>query len=154
MSTANNRYRVGSQAFAAEDAPLLEQGHYQALQLENTLSDDYGIDLANTPAATSELLRTQQTAQYAGFYVTRQYPQLDEVKHGMVLKEFRTLLDYGQLPRIALQAAYETLEDRPTEAVWFTHGIRIAGLCALLGVYQDRRLIPKFCEIRELPITQ
>lgn len=144
LSEANNRDNIGSLAFAAEDAPLMEQGHNQAIQLRDVLLGTYHTVPEVTPAATSELLRTKQTAKDAGFCITQAYAQLDEVKHGMDLGELRTMLDYGQLPRIALEAAAQTLQERPAEAVWFTHGLRIAGLCALLGVYQDQRLIPPF----------
>lgn len=152
LSQANNRDNVGNLAFAAETAPLMDQGLEQARKVGEALCKQWGLTPAETPVATSELLRTHQTAEAAGFTITKPYPQLDEVKHGMNLFELRTMLDYGQLPGVALQAAYETLQERPTETVWFTHGLRIAGLCALLGVYQDERLIPRFCEIRELPI--
>lgn len=153
LSEANDRNRVGGLAFDAEQASLMPDGLDKARQLQITLESSYGIDPSSVPAATSKLLRAHQTAQEAGFTTTNQYSQLDEVKHGMNLAELRTMLDYGQLPQIALQEAQATLEDRPNELVWFTHGLRIAGLCALLGVYQDERLIPRFCEIRELPIV-
>ena len=153
LSEANNRNNVGNLAFASETAPLMELGRQQARALRPMLNDEYSINPSATPAATSELLRTQQTAQEAGFLTLKAYSCLDEVKHGMELTSLRAILDEGMLPSIALQSAEAVLNNPPPEeSIWFTHGLLIAGLCAALGVHQDRRLIPRFCEARELPI--
>lgn len=129
-------------------------GHEQARAMGRLLLDHYGIDSSLTPVAVSRLARTRQTARSAGFVAITPYGQLNEVKHGMELAELRTMLDAGKLPEIALREAEATLKNPPQQSVWITHGLRIAALCAVLDVYQNERLIPRFCEIRELPIDR
>ena len=152
LSHANNRDNIGTLAFASEQARLMCDGYHQARAMGKLLIDTYDIDVAHTPVAASRLLRTQQTAVAAGFLELYCYPQLDEVKHGMDLLELRTTLDSGKLPPAAIAAAEQTLANPPRQDIWITHGLRIAALCAVLGVHQNERLIPRFCEVRELPI--
>ena len=154
LSEANNRRNIGTLAFASEQAPLMPAGHEQARAMGRLLMDHYSIDSQLTPVAVSRLARTQQTASSAGFLDITPYTQLDEVKHGIELAELRAMLDAGKLPEIALREAEATLNNPPQQAIWITHGLRIAALCAVLGVHQNERLIPQFCEIRELPITR
>lgn len=153
ISQANNRENIGTPAFGHRDAVLMDAGREQARAIPAELKSRYGIMANSMAVATSTLRRTIETATEAGFGNTTAYAVLDEVEHdGMTKAELRQMLDAGILPRAALQAAELTLASPPTERIWFSHGLRIAGLCALLGVYQDERLIPRFCEIRELPI--
>jgi len=153
FSTANNRDNIGRLAFAAKDAPLEEDGIKQAKKRAATLSRDYGIDPKTTPAAVSYLLRTKQTAQVMGFRPITPYESLNEVEHGMELLALRALLDKGRLPETALRAAEAVLHKRPTQKVWVAHGLIIAGLCEVLGISGEfDRLIPRFCEVRALPI--
>ncbi len=86
-----------------------------------------------------------------------QYPQLNEVVHGYELTYLGQTLDAGQLPPAALATAEFLLANRPPEGIWITHGLVIAGLYEVLGLAPKRRLsrkelIPRFCEIRVLPI--
>ncbi len=154
LSQANNHHNIGTLAFASEQAPLMPAGHEQARAMGQLLMDHYGIDSQLTPVAVSRLARTQQTASSAGFLDIMTYGQLDEVKHGMELAELRAMLDAGKLPEIALREAEATLKNPPQQDIWITHGLRIAALCTVLNTYQNERLIPRFCEIRELPITR
>lgn len=153
LSEANNRNNIGTLAFAAKDAPLMGLGRDQARDRAKTLFADYGIDAKITPAATSELLRTQETAREMGFQVLRPYALLNEVEHGIEGSELRAMLDDGILPDAALRSAEAILEQPPDETVWVAHGLVIAGLSQALGVRDKfERLVPQFCEVRELPI--
>jgi hypothetical protein len=155
LSEANNRDNVGTLAFAAKDAPLMETGKEQARERAAGLARDYGVDPRITPVAVSHLLRTQETAQVMGFQPDRitPYELLNEVEHGMEGVALRAMLNDGQLPQTALYAAEAILRQPPSESVWITHGLIIAGLSHVLGVsHQFERLIPRFCEVRELPV--
>jgi len=152
LSEANNRANLGTLAFASGEAPLMQLGIEQAWELNQRLRTEYDIDVGNTQVATSQLKRTQETAWEAGFHHLATYPVLNEVDHGMELPKLRTALHFKELPEAALKAAETILENPPTESIWITHGLVIAGLCQILGASQDARFIPRFCEIRELPI--
>jgi hypothetical protein len=152
LSEANNRDNIGTLAFASKDAPLMELGREQARNLNIVLSIEYGIDVIDTPVATSELRRAQETAERAGFRKMLIYPALNEVAHGIALQGLREMLDQKQLPGVALEAARVILEEPPAQRIWVTHGLIIAGLCQMLDVAREARFIPRFCEIRELPI--
>ena len=131
----------------------MDLGKEQARDRGMILSSEFGIDAANTPVATSELLRTQETAREMGFLAVRPYGLLNEVEHDMEGPALRTMLDDGELPAAALRTAEAILAQPPQEGVWVTHGLVIAGLSHVLGVSdQFERLIPRFCEVRELPI--
>lgn len=153
LSAANDRNNIGTLAFAHEQAPLIDLGKEQAQIMGELLVKSYGINPISEPVATSEMRRTEQTAEEAGFKSITRYSLLDEVRHGMDLLEMRAMLDQGKLPPIAIRMAEETLNDPPEERVWISHGLRIAGICAVLGVHQDKRLIPRFCEIREIDLS-
>lgn len=152
LSEANNRDNIGTLAFAAEAAPLMEVGRQQASEAGKILRIQYGVNLNETAVATSELLRTKETAQHIGFTVMNAYSLLDEVRHDVALPKLRTMLDEGVLPDSVLRAAEDTLSNPPEESIWVSHGLRIAGICALLGTYREERLIPRFCEIREIEL--
>jgi hypothetical protein len=150
LSEANNRDNIGTPAFANPAAPLMDTGKQQAIQLGSELMDRYGIDFSE-PIAVSEFRRTSETATLAGFYALNSYALLNEVAHGLDLAELRQSLDDGQLPPAALSQAETILAHPPEERIWVTHALVIAGLCAVMGLHQDKRLIPRFCEVRSLP---
>lgn len=150
LSEANNHENIGTLAFGAADAPLMEKGREQARAVGTVLLDDYAIR-PDEPVAVSTYLRTQQTATEAGFTRQTQYEQLREVDHGMDLADLRAMLDANRIPDTAVAHAESLLGAMPPERVWFTHGLVIAGLCKVLDVYTDR-LKPRFGEVRELPL--
>ena len=152
LSEANNRNNVGTLAFASKEAPLMSEGREQARCLREVLRAEHAITTIEANVATSELLRTQQTAEEAGFRDISIYPVLNEVAHGIVLPGLRDMLDQKLLPPVALEAAQAILENPPAESIWITHGLVIASLCHVLGVSTGERFIPRFCEVRELPI--
>jgi broad specificity phosphatase PhoE len=155
LSEANNRDNVGTLAFAAEGAPLMDKGEDQAREGAMKLRDMYGVTPATTSVAVSHLLRTRQTALVMGFPEERitAYRLLDEVAHGMEGITLRAMLDGGELPPAAFKAAEALLAQPPAERVWVTHGLVIAALSNVLGVSgRYERLIPRFCEVRELPL--
>lgn len=155
LSEANNRDNVGTMAFAAHDAPLMEPGKEQSRERAARLPLDYGIHIEAEPVAVSTMLRTWQTAECMGFTTENIscYELLDEVTHGMEGAALRALLDSGGLPDAAIEAAHTILNSPPEERVWVTHGLVIASLCSVLGVSdQFERLIPRFCEARLLHI--
>jgi len=156
LSEANNRANVGTPAFASAEAPLMDGGRIIAGVLGITLHENYHIDTSEAFAATSTMLRTPETAMCAGFDPSHlvAYPILDEVPKMREFAELRAMLDAGIVPPEAIEAAYRVLENPPQEEIWFTHGLVIAGLCKVLGVYQDARTVPKFCEVRELVIPR
>lgn len=152
LSEANNRNNIGTMAFASADAHLMPEGQKQARHLGDELLMHHGINPPTTRIAISELRRTAETAERAGFRDLQQYSELNEVVHGLEPTVLRKILDDGELPSIALERARVILENRPKESIWLTHGMVIAALCRLMGVYKDARLIPRFCEIRTLPL--
>jgi hypothetical protein len=153
LSQANNRENIGTPAFGHRDAALMDAGREQARAIPAELSARYGIAPDGMAVATSTLYRTKETAREAGFAETTEYAVLDEIEQDAITRpELRRMLDAGRLPQVALDAAELTLASPPPERIWFSHGLRIAGLCAILGVYQGERPIPRFCEIRELPL--
>lgn len=154
LSQANNIENFGTPAFGSQHAHLMEQGRTAAVKLRPILLTDYGIDVATTPVAASEFTRTIETARHAGFQAITSYQLLNEVDRGLTLSEKRAVRQTGVVPNEAIDAAQDLLADPPSEQIWFTHGLIIAGLCKTLGVYQNavHRTIPQFCEIRRLPL--
>ncbi len=150
LSEANNAKGL---AFGHADAPLMEEGRNRIRHQLIPALAQRGIVAANSPVAVSRLLRTAQTATEAGFQTITPYVRLNEVEHGLEGAELRALLDAGGLPERALEHAAALLDNPPAEAIWISHGLVIAGLCAVLGLnHQYERRVPRFCEIRELPI--
>ena len=149
LSHANNRESL---AFANSSAGLKRDGRDQARVLGLVLRTNHHIDTSSTEVAVSEYKRTFETAKGAGFLKLAKYSILNEIDHGMTFKDLRALLDEGILPDAAILGAEAILQDPPDESIWVTHGLVIAGLCRVLGVNQEDRLIPRFCEIRELPL--
>lgn len=148
LSEANNQNNIGTIAFANPNALLMDLGKQQAKELGTQLRSK-GFDL-NCAVAVSELQRTQLTARFAGFKYLHKYSLLNEVSHGLPLLELRQLIDSKVLPQEAIDQANSLLNDPPKEQLWISHGLVIAGLCKVLKVHQNKRLIPNFCEIRDL----
>ncbi len=152
LSQANNHENFGTPAFGNPQAPLMEQGQQQARDMGQILSDWHGIVLDESVVAVSTLRRTYETAKCAGFERMRFYSELDEVDHGLDYPELRIALETAAPPPAAVTAARKLLEDPPKEDIWIAHALLIATVCRELGVYQEEKFIPRFCEIRELPI--
>ncbi len=154
LSHANNRENYGTPAFGNPNAGLMDEGILQAKNLSPILIQDYTIDINNTTVAVSEMRRTWETANFVGFHMLRPYESLNEITSNLTFKEINQIKASRQLPRIALRAAEDVLNNPPEEKIWFTHGLLIASMCKVLDIYQDPddRLIPRFCEIRELPL--
>jgi phosphoribosylformylglycinamidine (FGAM) synthase PurS component len=149
LSEANDK---NSAAFGLPDAELLPLGIEQARNAGGLLTDIYGIDTLGNTAAASDMLRSQQTARIAGFARVTNYAILNEVDVPKT-PELRAVLDRGEVIREAREAAEQVLANPPVENVWFSHGYLIAAMCELTGVDTNGlRFIPRFGEIRELPI--
>jgi hypothetical protein len=107
-------------------------------------------NILDKPVAVSELLRTKQTAEIAGFKTININPLLNEVNTPDPVHT-KELIKQKILPEEALAAAKALLSNPPKEGVWVTHGLVIAALEQLLKI-QAPAFIADFCEIRELPI--
>ena len=152
LSEANNRDNRGTPAFGSASAPLMAQGWEMAHDAGVFLRAHYNIEPAREVVATSTMLRTQQTALGAGCRPERiiTYACLDEVSDQRERAELRVMIDTGVVPPEAIEAAIRVLDAPPAEDIWFTHGLVIAGLSKVLGQHQDKRMIPRFCEVRQL----
>jgi broad specificity phosphatase PhoE len=140
-------------AFANQSAGLSERGMKQCAELAQRLSRQ--LDLKATRVARSYFVRTQMTAELVGFRkdLIRPDHALDEVEYeeDMDLETLRSMLRQNRIPDVALRAARETLRHAPSEGVWITHGLLIAGLSIVLDVtHQYPRLVPLQCEVRTL----
>lgn len=153
LSEANNRHNYGTPAFGHADAPLMPEGRLIAQTMGNEFGVVHGIIPATTPVAVSKMLRTQETALEAGFADLNKYEILNEIDTRLPHVELKNSIAKRRHTRIALNAAELILEHAPKEDVWITHGLVIASLCQVLGISnQFEHFVPKFCEIRELPI--
>ncbi|UFS98265.1 phosphoglycerate mutase family protein [Nocardia huaxiensis] len=152
LSEANNRHNLGTPAFGAADARLMEFGRQQAALMGQTLRQEHGIDCAAIEVAVSGMARTRETALAAGFVTMTEYPALNEVDQTSDRQTVRRMIDERRLSVTALAAAEAVLADPPRETIWITHGLLIAALCRLTGVPETDRFIPRFCEIRRLPL--
>lgn len=149
LSAANDK---GNPAFGSSKAQLLDLGIKQAEELGCKLISEYSIDPAIETVAVSTLIRTAETAKYAGFVTINSYAQLDEVNHGLDLEGFERMKETRVLPLHAMREAEKTLDNPPEEKIWITHELKIAAMCQILAIYQEDRLFQKFCEVRYLPI--
>lgn len=140
--------RVTRQAFGKQGAPLNDVGIQQATLLRQQVLA-YHLEPTNEPVAVSGLLRTKQTAEIAGF---------TQIIVNSVLNEINTpdpqktsmLIRRGILPEEATAAARKVLANPPKEMIWITHGLLIAAILVELKLAAPRKLIPGFCEIREI----
>jgi hypothetical protein len=140
-------------AFANRSAELTSRGEAECSELATILPAQYGVNAHDTRAAVSEFVRTKQTAKLLGFRerLTKPYSELNEVDHNMELDTLRAMLRRNQIPPIALRAAEAALRQAPTEGVWVSHGLLIAGLCTILSAAdQYERPVPRQCEVRRL----
>ena len=153
LSEANNRNNYGTPAFGHPDAPLMDEGRSIAQRMGVEFEAVHGIIPVTTPAAVSKMLRAQETAREAGFVDLNEYKILNEVDARLPYPDLKDAIANRRHTSIALKTAELILENPPEEQVWITHGLVIASLCEVLGVAnQFERFVPKFCEIRELPI--
>jgi hypothetical protein len=142
--------RATRAAFGKAGAPLNDLGIQQATALQQQLVG-MGIDLQNETAAISELLRTRETAQYAGLEQLTVNSLLNEVNTLDPIKTME-LVQQGILPPEAHDAAKKILENPPTPKIWVTHGLIIAALLVELKQSNQSGLVPDFCEIVEVEI--
>ena len=152
LSGANDKERYGTPAFGNPQASLMHAGVEQATQLGEFLTEKFGIVVQDEPVAVSEMLRTQETAIFAGFRILTIYPELNEEKGGLSDAAVRKALNTRHSPEAVIRAARLIIENPPTENVLITHAFVIATICKELGVYGSLRFHPKFCEVRELPL--
>ena len=143
--------RLTRAAYGKKGAPINAQGIERATELKNKLLGR-GIDLTKVVAATSELLRTQQTAEAAGItkYVT--YRLLNEVKTSDP-QITNDLIKRRVLPKEAVAAARKLLKNPPKEKIWVTHGLLIAAILSELHITGQADFVPDFCSIIEIEIT-
>jgi hypothetical protein len=150
LSSANDR---NSEAFGHADAPLLPLGVEQSVDAGRQMASVYGIDAKRWTAAASEMRRSQDTASAAGFTVVRSYAVLNEVDVPKT-PDLKAALNRREIIPEARAAAQAVLDNPPKERIWFSHGYLIAALCELTEVdTSGLRFIPRFGEIRELPIN-
>ena len=155
ISAANDRNNIGTLLFGHPDAPLIELGCEQSYEMGNVFRTKYGIDLENTEVAVSAMRRSQDTARAAGFIGLKPYDILNEVDTLLDYPILREWIDQKRHSDVAIKAAELILKNPPKESVWITHGLVIASLCEILGIVnQFDDFVPKFCEIRELPIDR
>jgi broad specificity phosphatase PhoE len=142
--------RLTRAAFGKQGAPLNMVGISQTKKLRKQLLN-YGFDLATEPVAVSELLRTAQTAQYAGLQNVKAYSLLNEVKTPDP-RHTQRLIEKKVLPAEATKAARKLLANPPKGRIWVTHGLIIAALLQELGKLERGTFIPGFCEIIEIDL--
>ncbi|HET6924215.1 MAG TPA: phosphoglycerate mutase family protein [Candidatus Saccharimonadales bacterium] len=141
-STRLNRHLDGP-----DGAPLNETGERAARALRDELTAA-GIEVQHVKVAISELVRTRQTAEAAGFVSEnmRVDPLLNEVNTPDPAATQR-LVEQGKLPLEAFAAARAILDNPPEEPVWVTHGLVIAALRELLGLPGFIPPMASICEI-------
>jgi len=127
-------------------------GREQAANLGELFVVAYGIELPEETVAVSMMRRSQETAIVAGFRKLHIYPELNEEKGGMTDRETREALTSRRPPEPTIRAALYLIENPLLENVWVTHALLIATMCQELGVYTNDRFVPKFGEVRELPL--
>lgn len=143
---ASNQTRA---AFGKAGAPLSEIGRNQAKELGERLKS-LGVDY-DMPVAVSELIRTHETANAAGFADLHVTPLLNEVAITDPV-QVREFVEEKKLPQAALDAAKAIIKNPPQEKIWVTHGPVIAAIQELLGRGENVSFIPDYCEVREIEI--
>lgn len=142
--------RLTRAVFGKSGAPINDEGRQQAEKLHNELIIR-NINLATELVVVSELLRTQQTAELAGFKNITVNPLLNEVNTADP-KHTLELVAQGKLPEEAIVAATALLANPPKQKIWVTHGLVIAGLLEITNSANPENLIPKHCEIIEIDV--
>lgn len=145
QTDANRLNRI---AFGKEGAPINDLGVVYAKELGKKLAI-LGIDISNEFVAVSELLRTKQTAEVAGFINLKINPMLNEINTDDPQRTLE-LVSQAKLPAQAIIAAKAILANPPEEKIWVTHGLVIAALLVELGISERDKFIPDYCEIREI----
>ena len=140
--------RLTRAVFGKLGAPINDEGKQQAEKLHDELIKR-NIDSATEPVVVSELLRTQQTAELAGFKNITVNPLLNEVNTADP-KQTLELVAQGELPEEAIVAAHAILANPPKQKIWVTHGLVIAAIRQVLNVSGTEDLVPKHCEIVEI----
>lgn len=88
----------------------------------------------------------------AGFASQIVRPVLNELQTEQTPIEVTRNAVKGILPKEAYERAELLLNVPLVEAIWFTHGLVIAGIKDVLGI-ADSRLVPEFCEITEIKVN-
>lgn len=150
LSFANDKESL---AFGRMDAPLRLEGVGHAVATGRRLRLDFLAD-PHAGAATSEALRTQQTACCAGFVIKKSYSLLNEVDISGY-PNFREILANEVIIPEACSAAERVFANPPAEDVWFTHGYLIMAIGDVLGIQLEPgvRLKPQFGEVRPMQIN-
>lgn len=138
--------RLTRTTYGNQGAPINDSGLKQAQTMHRKLLE-LGIDIENEPAAVSALIRTQQTAEAAGFKNLVIYHVLDEVKTDDPHMT-QALIKSGGLPPEARIAAKKILDQPPKEKIWVTHGQIIVALLQELNLTDPAKFMPDFCEVR------
>lgn len=142
--------RLTRAVFGKSGAPLNDEGQVQAKKLKSKLKS-LGIN-DTTPVAVSELLRTHETATYAGLKNITINPLLNEVNTSDPQRTL-DLVAEGKLPQEAIEAAEAIINNPPKEKVWITHGLVVAAIQELLGRSDNQSFIPDYCEVRTVDIV-
>lgn len=142
--------RLTRASFGKRGAPLNKIGVESAKLLYDKLKK-LGIDPSHEPVAVSELIRTRQTAEYAGFKQIVAYKLINEVGSTNPYKT-QELISKGVIPDEAIESAKNILLNPPNERVWVTHGLIIAAIMNELAVSNPDKLIVDFCEITQISL--
>lgn len=142
--------RLNRAAFGAKGAPLNDLGINQAILLHDKLMS-FGIDPASHNVAVSELARTCQTAEVAGFkhiVVNEILNEINTPNPSLTLQ----LVAKNEVPKQAIEAAKAIIMNPPKQQIWVTHGLVIIALQYVLGIASKDNFEPEYCEIREIEI--
>ena len=140
--------RLNRAAFGAKGAPLNDLGINQAKLLHDKLIS-FGINPATQAIAVSELARTHQTAEVAGFkhiFVNNILNEINTSNPELTLQ----MVARHEVPKQAIKAAKAIIKNPPKEQIWITHGLVVIALQYVLGVTNKDRFEPGYCEIREI----
>lgn len=137
--------------YPKEGAPLSKEGFKDAEKLKAEFLKR-GVDIKREPVAVSELIRTRQTAEAAGFTSLSEYEVLNEVNSGLGPTVLDQMIENKQVPKKAIEAAKKLLARPPKENIWVTHGMLIAALAEELGIPKNELFIPSMTSIIEVEI--
>jgi bisphosphoglycerate-dependent phosphoglycerate mutase len=143
-------FRLNRIVYGREGAPIIQEGIEQSKLLAEELKS-LGINVNDEPVCVSELIRTRQTAEVAGFKNIHINPILNEVNTDNPELTLE-LVAKSKLPEKAIGAAKAIIANPPAEKIWVTHGLVIAALLFELGVSDPNKFVPDFCEIREIEL--